>query len=191
MAKAVQARTLITRAKLLDAAQELVSKSNYESLRVEEIVLKAGVAKGTFFSHFKDKDALLDQLLGVEIDQCLDDLEQAPVPKTVEDISAALIPLMNCMSQERYVFDVVFRYSGAGAETEIGAIATTFGRQIQVLSAWAKSPDWAFRTDISADLVAEGMQAFIMQVIGLKFCALHSGMGPEERLAHYLRAWLK
>ena len=48
----VQARTLKTRAKLLSAATALIAHSGYEALRVEEVVVKAGGAKGTFFSHF-------------------------------------------------------------------------------------------------------------------------------------------
>lgn len=191
MAKPVQARTLVTRAKLMAAAQDLVSKSNYEALRVEEIVLKAGVAKGTFFAHFRDKDALLDQLLGAEMDRILDDLSEAIVPQTADEMVQALMPLMNFMARERYVFDVIFRYSGAGSETQIGPIAMTFGKQMHVFSSWANSPNWSFRTDIDAELIAEGIQAFLLQVIALEFCTLHNSVAPKDRFSKYLEAWLK
>ncbi|MEM6309661.1 MAG: TetR/AcrR family transcriptional regulator [Pseudomonadota bacterium] len=191
MVKAVQARTLLTRAKLFDAAQSLVSKSNYEALRVEDIVLNAGVAKGTFFAHFRDKDALLDQLLGAEMDHILADLSQKPVPTTPEDMALALSPLIDFMARERYVFDIIFRYSGAGSETEIGPIALTFGKQMQVFMSWVNSPNWVFRTDIDAVMIAEGIQAFLLQVVALKFCSLHNSVAPHDRLSGYLSAWLK
>ena len=63
MRKPRQKRTLETRARLIAAAEAVVEQSGYEALRVEEVVLRAGVAKGTFFAHFGDKDELMDSFL--------------------------------------------------------------------------------------------------------------------------------
>ncbi|MGR3647865.1 MAG: TetR/AcrR family transcriptional regulator [Shimia sp.] len=188
MARAIQQRTLKTRAKLLDAANAVIAENGYEALRVEEVVLRAGVAKGTFFAHFKDKDALMDQLIGAEIDRHLDLIEAQDVPKTINEMAAAFMPLVTFMSCERYVFDVILRHSGAAANAEVGPIAMTFGRQAEVTAAWLA--DMPFRKDISPDLQAEGVQAFVVQAISLVFCALHNAVDPKERLATYLRAWL-
>ena len=188
MARAIQQRTLQTRAKLVAAAKSVVAESGYEAMRVEEVVLRAGVAKGTFFAHFKDKDALMDQLIGAEIDAHLDKIDAAPTPETIDDMAAALMPLVDYMSCERYVFDVILRHSGAAANADIGPIAMTFGRQAEVTTKWLK--DLPFRKDISADLQAEGVQSFLVQAISLAFCALHNAVSPQERIATYLRAWL-
>ena len=67
MRKAVQQRTLDTRARLTAVAHELVTDKGFEALRIEEVVAGAGVAKGTFFAHFKDKDELMDLLIGERI----------------------------------------------------------------------------------------------------------------------------
>ena len=75
MARAVQQRTLKTRARLTDAACQIIAECGYEGLRIEEVVKRAGVAKGTFFAHFHDKDALMDILIGAEIDSYLDRIE--------------------------------------------------------------------------------------------------------------------
>ncbi|MBL6598875.1 MAG: TetR family transcriptional regulator, partial [Alphaproteobacteria bacterium] len=48
MNRPVQKRTLETRARLIAAAEALIDDAGYEALRVEEVVLGAGVAKGTF-----------------------------------------------------------------------------------------------------------------------------------------------
>jgi AcrR family transcriptional regulator len=77
MIRTVQKRTLATRARLIEAATSVVAEKGYEALRVEEVVQRAGVAKGTFFAHFADKDALMDLLIGERIDQFLDELEVA------------------------------------------------------------------------------------------------------------------
>jgi TetR/AcrR family transcriptional repressor of nem operon len=46
------------RQKLLDAALSLVRAKGYSATTIDELCAKAGVAKGTFFHHFKDKEAL-------------------------------------------------------------------------------------------------------------------------------------
>ena len=71
---AIQQRTLVTRERMLDAARSIVNDVGYEALRVEEVVSKAGVAKGTFFAHFNDKDGLMDLLLGERLNALLDEL---------------------------------------------------------------------------------------------------------------------
>ncbi|MEM7057296.1 MAG: TetR/AcrR family transcriptional regulator [Pseudomonadota bacterium] len=188
MARAVQKRTLETRARLIAAAEAVIAEKGFEALRVEEVVLRAGTAKGTFFAHFKDKDALMDLILGARIDAVLDKIEAAPPPKTVEVLAEALAPLTDLMTCERYVFDVILRYSGAAAIDEIGPIATTFGRQVEVFEAWLK--DAPFRRDVPADLLAEGVHAFMLQAMATNFCALHNAMSLRDRFVPYLKAWL-
>jgi AcrR family transcriptional regulator len=189
MARAPQKRTLETRAALIGAAREIIAGSGYEAMRVEEVVLRAGVAKGTFFAHFRDKDGLMDILLGAEIESLLDVIEAAPAPRNVEEVVAALSPLLRFLTSERYVFDVVIRYSGAAARDEIGPIAMTFERQVRVIAGWLA--DGPFRKDIGPELLAEGVQAFAIQAVSLHFCALHSGRALDDRLSEYLNAWLR
>jgi len=188
MRRAPQKRTLETRAKLVAAAQAIVSESSYTELRTEEVVQRAGVAKGTFFAHFKDKDALMDQLIGARINDCLDQIEARPAPGTIDELITALMPLVDLMRCERYVFDVILRLSGAAAIEEIGPIAQTFERQVIVMAGWlAQGP---FRTDISPQLMAEGVQAFYIQAMALNFCAINQVVPVEERMREYLQAWL-
>jgi len=188
MKDVVQPRTLKTRAKLIAAAQTLIAAGGYEALRVEEVVKNAGVAKGTFFAHFRDKDALMDLLIGAKIDALLDDLAQQPVPGSTAELIAAMDPMMRFMTCERYVFDVILRHSGAALSDQIGPIANTFGRHLNVVADWLR--DGPFRRDISALLMAEGVQAFLVQVMALHFCALHSDVDMRDRLQIYLDAWL-
>lgn len=188
MNRPVQKRTLETRARLIAAAEAIIDETGYEALRVEEVVLRAGTAKGTFFAHFKDKDALMDLIIGGKIDEYLDQQSQKAPPKTVNEIIERLMPVCEFMSCERYVFDLIFRYSGAASIEEIGVIATTFGRQIEILEKWIT--ECRFRSDITVELVAEGVHAFMLQAIAVRFCALHNSVAVKDRLGLYLDAWL-
>ena len=46
------------RQKLLEAAMAIIRAKGYAATTVDELCAKAGVAKGSFFHHFKDKEAL-------------------------------------------------------------------------------------------------------------------------------------
>src|SRR5262249_5031781 len=55
-----------TRAKLMDAAVRVFARSGYEAASANEIAQEAEVANGTFYLHFKDKDAIVTEV-GVRI----------------------------------------------------------------------------------------------------------------------------
>lgn len=188
MNKPLQKRSLATRAKLLDAARDTVKDKGYAGLRVEDVVAKAQVAKGTFFTHFADKDALMDILLGAALDDLLTELETLAPPQSAAQMVERLHPLMSFMTQDRYVFDVILRYSGAGAIDTIGPIALTFERQLHLFTRWIETGP--FRKDVSPQLLAEGIQAFATQAMALNFCAIHSTAPLADRLTEYLNAWL-
>ena len=188
MTKPIQDRTRATRARLIATAEDIIATKGYAALRVEEVVQTAGVAKGTFFAHFAGKDGLMELMIGARIDAFLDEAETWPAPQTVNDLVTHMMPLIHIMTSERYVFDVILRHSGAAAREEIGAIARTFTRQVEVVARWlSNSP---FRKDISDHLLADGIQAFATQTMALHFCAINNSETMQDRLRIYLDAWL-
>ncbi|MDP1688359.1 hypothetical protein, partial [Hydrogenophaga sp.] len=108
--------------------------------------------------------------------------------RDVEQLAKRLVPLVDLMASERYVFDVILRRSGAAAMEEIGPIATTFGRLGEILGGWIDLG--TFRKDVPNDILVEGVEAFLVQTLALNFCALHSDKRKKDRLLPYLRAWL-
>ncbi len=188
MTKPMQKRSVQTRKKLIDTARSIIAANGFAAMRVEDVVQSAGVAKGTFFSHFKDKDALMDLVIGARLDAFLDNMEGLAPPADLDDLVDRLMPLLTFMATERYVFDVIIRHSGATAKEEIGPIAQTFDRQIEILQDWLS--EGPFRDDVPATLLAEGVQAFIVQGLALHFCAIQSAQPIRERLIAYLAAWL-
>ena len=60
------------RAEFLDAARALFEERGVDGTSVADIIGKVGVAKGTFYWHFKSKEALLDALAEQHIDRFLE-----------------------------------------------------------------------------------------------------------------------
>lgn len=51
-----QEAALLTRQKIIDAVKELAHTKAYEEMSIEDITQAAGVAKGTFYVHFKRRE---------------------------------------------------------------------------------------------------------------------------------------
>jgi AcrR family transcriptional regulator len=56
-------RNAWTKQKIFDAATKVVGKHGYAEASVARITEEAGVAQGTFYNHFENRQELLDQLL--------------------------------------------------------------------------------------------------------------------------------
>lgn len=54
----VQRKTLI-----LDAAQQLFSAKGYQATTIEDILADTGIAKGTLYYHFRNKEAIMDAII--------------------------------------------------------------------------------------------------------------------------------
>src|SRR5437763_11941378 len=56
-------RNAWTKQKIFDAATKIVGKYGYAEASLARITEEAGVAQGTFYNHFQNRQELLDQLL--------------------------------------------------------------------------------------------------------------------------------
>ena len=194
MTRAPQKRRLETRAKLLGVASAIVQQDGYSGLRVEDVVARAGVAKGTLFSHFKDKDGLLAVLIGDEVTRLLDAMEAAGAPSDIAGLTARLAPHLDYVAQDRVIFDLLLRYSGTTAAEPDEVVTASFTRQVALLTRWLQVMQAAgkIRRDQPPELLAEGIQAFLNHVLGVWFCMEHDSEAPPARaLEPYLQAWLQ
>lgn len=61
--KAVSSRTQLDPSRWVDTAIDVLAKDGVAGLRVEVLAKRCGVTKGSFYWHFKDRQALLDAVL--------------------------------------------------------------------------------------------------------------------------------
>jgi AcrR family transcriptional regulator len=69
---------------ILAAALDEFSASGFASTRLDDVARRAGVAKGTIYLHFADKETLFQELIRMEL---------SPVVAALEHVSHADIPL--------------------------------------------------------------------------------------------------
>ena len=82
---------------LLDAALECFSKRGFDATRVEDIARLAGVAKGSVYTHFKDKEALFQGLIEstlIPLYQQAQELQKDETLTLREKITRAAQPLL-------------------------------------------------------------------------------------------------
>lgn len=90
------ARGRATRAKMMSAAREVFGQSGYSGARVVDIVSRAEVAFGTFYSYFSDKDDVLAALLE---------------PVVEELFIATRAPYLDAEDPQTVVRDAIQRYT--------------------------------------------------------------------------------
>lgn len=76
--------------KLLSSAFELFKDKGVTSVSIDEIVKRAGVAKGTFYLYFKDKFDLISHIILRKATEYLSPVIEVPTIKTDEDFELCL-----------------------------------------------------------------------------------------------------
>ncbi len=88
-------KKLIKRTKIIDAAYELFTKNGIDVTPIDEVVKKAGVAKGTFYLYFRDKYDLTDQIVLHEcsliVKQSIEETEKETFEKNVNPVDKIML----------------------------------------------------------------------------------------------------
>jgi AcrR family transcriptional regulator len=174
MTRKVQARTLATRDRLLTAGREIVAASGMAGLRTEEVVLRAGTAKGTFFAHFADRDHFLAALLAERLAGVLGGLT-APTDRA--GLMRLLATVHDLFAADAETVALLARFSGpAGAGLGLDRlICTVVERLAEGLGAMQARGEVGSRH--APDVLAEGLMALIFHAAASAQCGLHGDAG--------------
>jgi AcrR family transcriptional regulator len=94
-----KARSAARREAILDAALDEFSLRGFEAARLDDVAKRAGVAKGTIYLYFRDKESLFQELIRTML---------TPLIGTIEALGAAEVPLSTLSDQivELFVAEV-------------------------------------------------------------------------------------
>jgi AcrR family transcriptional regulator len=79
-----KARSAARREAILDAALDEFSQRGFEAARLDDVAKRAGVAKGTIYLYFRDKESLFQELIRTML---------TPLVGTIEALGAADLPM--------------------------------------------------------------------------------------------------
>lgn len=97
------------RARVLDAAVELFAQHGYDGTSVNQVIARAGVAKGGFYHHFASKEALLYEVYGDLINHQLHGMDailalRLPAADTLRALIADLVTTTAARARPALVF---------------------------------------------------------------------------------------
>jgi AcrR family transcriptional regulator len=88
-------KSVARRNAILDAALDEFSARGFAAARLDDVAKRAGVAKGTIYLHFADKESLFQELIRFKM---------GPVVGTLESVFAADLPLRTLAEQALEIF---------------------------------------------------------------------------------------
>jgi AcrR family transcriptional regulator len=182
MTRKVQARTLATRDRLLAAGREIVQAGGMENLRTDEVVLRAGTAKGTFFAHFPDRDHFLAALLAESLTAALADL--AP-PADRGALMATMDRVFLAFAADAETVALLARFSGPagvglGLDQMICAVTERLATGLATMQAQGRVANRA-----APEVLAEGLMALVFHAAASAQCPV---LADGDRLAVRTRA---
>ena len=112
-----QARSLDTQEKLLVALEELLAERFFEQITIRDLADRAGVASGTIYRRFKDKEALLpvlyqryDHRLAEWTRSFWDDFDLDVAPRSIARIRHLVAKHLRFYEQEKPILRTVYLY---------------------------------------------------------------------------------
>lgn len=105
------------RSDLLDAAESLVLTHGVDALKIDDVVVGAGVAKGTFYLHFASKDELLAALRDRYVERFVARQRQTSDKETgIARVQAWLLAGITEYLSDTRLHDVLFRHESHAAQ---------------------------------------------------------------------------
>ena len=116
--KTIQKRSYETRASILEAARKLTAGKFFVDVSTDSIAKESGVAKGTIFAHFGDKNGLLSYLVAERIQAIVDDWKEdlAHGESQHELLVFQSMKLINLLSTDRIILQIYLDFSGATSQ---------------------------------------------------------------------------
>jgi AcrR family transcriptional regulator len=139
-----QARAERTRAALLRGAREVFEEHGFLDAKISEICDRAGVAYGSFYTHFADKDAIFAELIDEMLRGLLDVMRAEPLhgdgPEArIAGANRAYLRAYRRNARLMAVFEQVATFSPGMRETYLRAWGVFYDRQERAIRGWQEA----------------------------------------------------
>jgi len=187
----------LTREKILESAYTLYQEQNPDDINIEMITQKAGIAKGSFYVHFKSKNALISEMSRQRVLQV--DLEyetffnEIPSGTSSHDSLLLLVnKIMDVLTETLGYERLRIMYMTLLDKNEdINAVVSLsrklYGLLFKLISTGIESNE--FRSDLSADMVARQL---LISLRGLTYqwCVLYPDFNIYKNTEEHIKLML-
>jgi AcrR family transcriptional regulator len=117
------------RAQILEAAKAVFAEHGYHKAAINEIIRRAGIARGTFYLYFESKQKVFDSILAEALEQLRSRLFRietdggAPPPQV--QLRQQLVQVFQYLLEDRH-FTLMLLRQGLGTDTEVAERVTNF-----------------------------------------------------------------
>ncbi|MEK4426550.1 TetR/AcrR family transcriptional regulator [Solibacillus sp. FSL K6-1523] len=103
MEKTMDPRTVRTRKLIVEAFNQLIISKSFEQITVKDITEQATINRATFYAHFVDKYALLEEVLSERIEQIFtENLQESPNRAFTEDMIVQMFLAIVCVHDQMF-----------------------------------------------------------------------------------------
>lgn len=116
--------------RIIETAAELFGEFGYNDVRMEDIATRAGVAKGTLYLYFKDKDDLFLALILERMTHLFERaqlLASQPIPPETKLVHVVR-DAFDYFSSQPHIFAAIQRLDNVGTAAQIEALRTSRNR---------------------------------------------------------------
>lgn len=100
----------VRKKELIKIAYELFITKGYENTSVDEIIAKAGIAKGTYYYHFESKEQMLEEVVNMMIDAGVKRAKQILQSNLkIEEKLVYTILALRVTPEEQYMQDTIHK----------------------------------------------------------------------------------
>ena len=104
--------------RILDAAYQLFLEQGYDEVSIQEIATRSGVAKGTFYLYFRDKDELKDRVIAKKSNEifqrALNALHQTDFVNFEDQIVFVIDYVVDVLAQNKEILRLIAKNLSSG-----------------------------------------------------------------------------
>jgi AcrR family transcriptional regulator len=180
------ARASATRARLIEAAAELIAEEGYDRAGVQAIARRAGLTNGAIYANFRDKAELLAAAIEVKLNHLLGTIDQA---RHAGGQSVSILELLGrtlaLETSDRDRRLLVEAWSAARRDPEVGVLVRSLQARADAAVAGLVEQAKA-EGDVAADVDPEAVARF-GSALSIGYHVLHTAGMADPHDAEWVR----
>lgn len=158
------------RQRILDSAAQLFAQRHYHEVRMDDIAAEAGVAKGTLYLQFKDKEALYLALILDGVQRLLEEV-QARISDAADaegKVRVLVREAVRFFARYPYFLELIQRVEGAQPDAKLSPLRSTRARFHGLMTDALRELDASGRYRVpDAEFAALALSGMLREVLRL------------------------